>query len=90
MIYLVTATLNPGVALETFQASLNVAHGWYRFAPYAWAICTQEGSVAWTQRLQPFVRPRGIIFVCRLDAADRFGWMSNDFWHWLDEHASGP
>lgn len=87
MLYLVAATLNPGVHLDEVQGLLNHGHSWFRFSATSWVVCTNEVALVWSNRLAPVVRPHGTVLICRLDVTDRFGWMTQEFWGWFDQHA---
>lgn len=88
MLYVVVMTSDPMVNAASVQSYMTTAHSWYRFAPTSWVICTHEGAQSWSDRLGVFVKPKGNLFVSRLDPSDRQGWMANEFWDWVRLHAS--
>ena len=87
MLYLVAVSANPGTDLLKVQKVLDAAHSWHRVTGTLWVICTNESSSVWTDRLTPFTRPSGSLFIGKLDPTDRQGWMSTAFWKWMNEHA---
>jgi len=73
-----------GVQVILNQFAIN----WYRFAPTSWVIITLEDAATWTARLRPSAEAieGGFLFICRLDLADRQGWMPEKFWNWLRQN----
>lgn len=90
MLYLVGVIPGPKHTTDVkgIQDELNAAHSWYRYAPTAWIICTNEQASVWSQRLRPLLIPDGNVLIARLDPDDRQGWMENEFWAWFREHAA--
>jgi hypothetical protein len=89
MLYMVTATLNPGVGVQRFQTVLNAAHSWYRLNANLWIICSpHEGTTEWTQRLSTYTRPSGQLFISSVNRVGYQGWMSHDFWEWFNAHVN--
>jgi len=84
---IVVASLNPGSNMLHVQQLLDSSHGWWRISPSSWVVCSPDATAQfWTERLTPLVRPHGSLFICELNAEQRFGWMGTSFWHWFEEH----
>ena len=71
-------------AIETV---LNRAKDWYRYAPNSWIIYTGKDPETWYQRLVeiPGMKTHTSFFICELKINARSGWLSRDFWKWVDK-----
>ncbi len=87
MFYIIIATVLPGVTLIDVENILSTAQA-YRIAANAWVINTAEPAVIWHNRLINLVHPSGRLFISRLDISDRFGWMDEAFWTWMNQQAA--
>ena len=68
---------------EDVEKKLNLAIDWYRYTKGGYVVYTTSSSAKWKARLINFVKPDGILFICKLDVSTRQGWMTKDFWEWL-------
>jgi len=73
-----------GATNEEIEKKLNVAIDWFRYAPNNWVVFTSSDEDKWFERLKTFVKPGGNLFICRFDISTRQGWMSKEFWNWID------
>ena len=71
------------VTREQVEEKLNLAVDWYRYAQGAYIVYTTSSVDKWKARLIDFVKPRGRLFICRIEVTKRQGWMNKDFWEWL-------
>lgn len=83
--YLVSAILRPGATVANFEADLDGAVSWFRFARGQWVIYDNADAAVWDILLRAHVEPEGQLFICRLDIGQRSGWMTRDFWRWVRE-----
>jgi len=72
-----------GVTRAQMDKKLNLAIDWYRYARGLYVVYTTSSADKWKARLIDFVKPQGRLFICRMDASQRQGWMNKDFWDWL-------
>ena len=70
---------------EDVEKKLNLAIDWYRYAQGVYVVYTTSSSAAWQARLMDLVKPDGRMFICKLGALTRAGWMNRDFWEWLKD-----
>ncbi len=87
MLYVIMATLRPGVAVDDVQRALRGSvNSWYRIASNIWIVSSEHDADALYQLVDPLVRPSGRLFVSRLDTSDSQGLMIPTFWTWLQRH----
>ncbi len=72
-----------GVSPDQVEEKMNLAVDWFRCTPNVWVLYSTSDEDKWQSRLKPLVVPRGSLFICRLDIANRNGWMSKQFWKWI-------
>lgn len=90
MFYVVMATVAPGITINDVQALLSgLSVSFYRLAPNVWILYTYSSARAISDVLQPLCNPGGQLFVSRLDLQDRWGWMNQQVWNWINQHG-GP
>ena len=87
MLYIVHLDPALNADLSAVQEILNLADDWHLVSGNCWIIETDLNASFWSQALQPFAKPGGGLFVCRLDPSDRNGWKPKSFWAWLRQHA---
>lgn len=70
---------------DSIESLLDIAKGWYRYAPNCWIIYTGRDSDYWYDKLKeiPGIKKSTSFFICRVNLDDRAGWMSNKFWEWV-------
>ncbi len=83
--YTIYIDRDPDVAYDDVKKVMDLALHWYRITSRYWIVYTTGDSEKWYGRLKKFVTNSGNLFICRLDIAERQGWMSEDFWNWLRE-----
>ena len=74
-----------GVTREQIEEELNLAIDWYRYYAKCYVLYTTSDQNQWYNRLESLVRPDGSLFIAPLDVTRRHGWMSKDFWEWIDK-----
>jgi len=73
----------------TLKKKLNLALDWHRISDDCWLVWTTCDAAKWYERLGDFARKKkGHVFICRLDARDRQGWMPKAVWTWLQSKGS--
>lgn len=65
---------------------MSLAIDWYRYAPNVYIVYSTASVDQWYGRLETVVKPLGNIFVCPLDVSKTNGWMSKEFWDWMNRH----
>ncbi len=79
--YQITCYPRPGT-VQLVQRQINRAQDWYQFEN-VWIVYTNRDAAEWLQRLGPYVKTGGNVFICPIDLSDRQGWMPKSFWEWL-------
>ncbi len=74
-----------GVTREQVETKLNLAVDWFRYYANNYVVYTTSDVAKWQARLVDFVKPDGSLFICRLDSTKSQGWMTKDFWEWLQK-----
>ena len=77
-----------GVSIAEVEEQMNLAVDWFRCTPNEWVLYTTSDEERWQVRLKPLVNPDGSLFICRLDIRHYNGWMTQDFWKWIDKRKS--
>ncbi len=77
----------PEVAENDISKKLDLAIDWYKYGENCWIVKSTSEPDKWQTRLKPLVDPAGTLFICKLDATKRQGWMPKKFWDWLRENA---
>ena len=82
-LYQITLMPNSDTKDLSIRRKMDEADEWFRFGGYYWIILTDKDADFWANELVGFCQPDGTLFICRLDATDRQGWMTKQFWDWL-------
>jgi len=83
--YMVYLDRNLDVTIDDVKKTFDLALEWYRINSELWIIYSTGDAEKWYSRLKKYIKDGGHIFVCKLNIADRQGWMSKEFWNWLRE-----
>jgi hypothetical protein len=75
---------------EEVEKVMSLAIDWFRYTPDVYVVYSTASIDQWYGRLELLVKPWGFIFVCRLDVTKANGWMSKEFWEWLDKYRYIP
>jgi hypothetical protein len=67
---------------------MDLSLSWYRINSKLWVLYTTKDADALYTRLRSLAGDDGNLFICKLNTADRQGWMKKAFWNWLREHES--
>ena len=81
--YQIYVSPRSGVSAGVLEKQMDLAIDWFRIDPKTWIVYTTSNANKWQERLKPFVKPGGHLFICKLDISDRQGWMVPAFWEWL-------
>jgi hypothetical protein len=74
-----------GVTREQVEEKLNKALDWFRYYANVYVVYTTSDVDTWMKRLKELAEPDGSLFICKLDVKTRNGWMTTDFWDWLQK-----
>jgi hypothetical protein len=88
--YQVTLVTKPGIAADELQKVMDLALDWTRIHANSWIIYSSSNADKWYERLEPLIKPNGVLFICKLDISERQGWMSKKFWAWLRKNRQYP
>lgn len=78
-------TPKSGVTPETIRERMNKAVDWYRYNPGTYVVLTTSDVDRWYSRLEEFVKPEGELLILELNVESAQGWMSKEFWSWVEE-----
>ncbi len=78
--------VRPYITSEQIEEKMNLALDWFRYDKKCYIVYTTSSIDKWIKRLEPFVKPNGLMFICKFDTSQRNGWMSPKFWEWLHKH----
>lgn len=85
--HIVTVVPKEGMSASNVEAALEGTIDWYRYQTGCYIVISSGDAKALHKALKPIVDPGGKLFICRLDLADRQGWMIDKFWKWLRSHS---
>ena len=72
-----------------FEKVFDEAESWLRYTTNCWVLWTNLSARDWCNRLEAAVdKPNRRFLVCKLDAKERAGWLSDTEWKWIRE--KGP
>jgi hypothetical protein len=72
------------VPFEKLEKQMNLSLDWMRITQHVWILYSTSDIDKWQERLRPLVEPDGSLFICRIDIKKRNGWMSKQFWDWIN------
>ncbi len=81
--YMVYIERKSDVTYRQVKEKIDLSVDWYRLRGNFWILYTTSDEDKWYNRLSPFVKDSGSLFICKLDVEARQGWMTEDFWSWL-------
>lgn len=73
------------VTREQVEEKLNKAVDWFRYHANAYVVYTTSDVDTWMKRLKDLVEPDGSLFICKLDPRVTNGWMTDEFWEWMNK-----
>ena len=85
-LYMVSAVPKRASLVARIERALNREQDWFRYQDGLWIVASVDSAEDISEDLEPYVKPGGHIFVCRLDPSDFNGYMSTEFWDWLRRH----
>jgi hypothetical protein len=71
------------------EERLDKALSWYRYAPNCYVVYTTNSADVWYRRLRRHIREGDSMLICELNTRNHQGWMSKNFWEWLEQHDAG-
>ena len=74
------------VTYEQVKAKMDLSVDWFRCTTQVWVLYSTSRIAKWQERLLPLVDPDGNLFICKLDMSESNGWMSQEFWDWIDKN----
>jgi len=75
-----------GVTREQVEEKMNLALDWFRCNSNVWVLYTTSDKNKLQTRLKPLVKPKGSLFICKLDIYKRNGFMTQKFWDWINKN----
>jgi hypothetical protein len=81
---------NATATTEQLEVELNKLKDWIRYRQGVYIIYTELSPNTLFERLQSFVKPEGQMFVAGLKIGERQGWMTTNFWNWLQKNRERP
>lgn len=81
--------INPkkGISYEQLKKKMDLAVDWFSCMRNLWIVYTTSDEDKWASRLKPLVDPDGSLFICRLDISRKQGWMTHEFWDWIEKNS---
>lgn len=90
-LYVVVVNVNPGLTVADVQSYMKggTTNSFYRIANNVWIVDVDEalGEEYLFGMLNHLVKPSGTLFISRINARERKGFMSTKFWEWLKKRA---
>ena len=74
-----------GISFANVQSKIDKALDWFKISNEYWIVYSSSSIDKWMLRLQKLVEPNGSLFVCKLDTAMKNGWMTTEFWDWMNK-----
>ena len=74
-----------GVTKEKVEEKMNLAVDWYRYTNTDYIVYSTSDVNKWQGRLLELVNPDGLMFICELNIKIYNGWMTKDFWEWIQK-----
>ena len=84
--YLIFIKPKEGVSFDDVKKKIDLAVDWFRCTDNVWVVYTTSDEDKWQERLLPFVKTNGTLFICRLDIRRRNGFMTREFWDWIKKN----
>ena len=73
------------VSLEQVKEKMDKAVDWYRLGESLWIVYSTADIEMLYARYSSLVKEDGSLLIIKLDVEVRHGWMTKDFWEWLDK-----
>lgn len=90
-LYVVVLNVNPGLTVADVQSYMKggATNSYYRIANNVWIVDADEdlGERYLFGLLSHLAKPSGTLFICRINARERKGFMSSKFWEWFKKRA---
>jgi len=74
-----------GINGAQVEKNLDLAEDWFRYSATTYILYTTSDARKWYRRLISFAQPEGSLFICRLDIETYTGWMTKEFFDWIDQ-----
>lgn len=78
---------NEDVTTSQIEKKIDLAIDWFRYDKSCYVLYTSSLPDKWFKRLEEFVKPDGKLFICELEINNRQGWMTKEFWNWLNKRS---
>lgn len=76
------------VAFDDIKKKMDQSLDWYRIDEQTWFVYSTSTAEKLYARFEPTVKDGGNIFICQLDTSNKQGWMSKNFWEWINKDRS--
>ncbi len=77
---------NTNSTYDQIKKEMDKALDWFQISKNNWIVYSSSDIEKWMQRLSKYVQKDGSLFISKLDLSDNNGWMSVDFWEWLNNN----
>ena len=78
--------IQPSRNYQALYDAIKKAPAWCHAMESMWFVYTKESVNLWTKRLRQAIDENDSLFVVDITNKSRSGWLSKDFWKWLDQH----
>lgn len=76
---------NTNITYAQIKNEMDKALDWFQISQNNWIIYSSSNIERWMQRLTNYVRKDGSLFITKLDLSGNNGWMTIEFWEWLNK-----
>lgn len=80
---------NTNIKYAQIKKEMDKALDWFQISTNNWIVYSSSDIERWMQRLANYVKKDGSLFITKLDLSDNNGWMTIEFWEWLNKHLDG-
>ena len=74
------------ISYEKIKKEMDKALDWFQISKSNWIVYSSSDIERWMQRLINYAQSDGSLFITKLDLNGNNGWMSLDFWEWLNKN----
>jgi len=71
---------------DALKKKFDLAIDWIHYLPSCWIVYTTSSVQKWHERLKPLLGPRDLMFICKIDIKQRYGWLPKWVWEWMQKH----
>jgi hypothetical protein len=75
---------------EKFDALMNQATSWYRYAPNCWLLYTGGTPTSWWNHLAPHITREDYMLIVEIQPKGYQGWLPAEAWKWMTDRGAVP